>query len=224
MSIISVAVKYLIAAGVTGDALVTAIAEMEEAQNPIKSKGAIRQQRYLEKKKASKASFVTLCDDNDEKASQMTLQQLPLDAPFTLSPHPLPLSPLNPPQSKKPNARKPKITLEELSTDHIADWLSKKRTQGRYVRHDEFFILEYFKNYCQSSGKNYENFIAAYRNAFEWDSCQPKGNIGGIGKSEWTTAAEQIIAEDRANARQRTGQGTIHNGPESGLHSIETIR
>lgn len=53
MSIIAVAVKHLISAGVTGDALVTAIAEMEEAissgKNEVKSSAAIRQQRYRER-------------------------------------------------------------------------------------------------------------------------------------------------------------------------------
>ena len=42
MSVIAVAVKHLIDAGVTGDALVTAIAEMEAAQD-TRSTGAKRQ-------------------------------------------------------------------------------------------------------------------------------------------------------------------------------------
>jgi len=105
-------------------------------------------------------------------------------------------------------ARTPKTSLEELSVDHIARWLAEKRTEGRYVLHDEHFILEYFRNYCQSRGKTYEDYIAAYRNAFEWRECQPKhqlraGNSSlGIDTRDPATRArdlgEQIIAQRKA--------------------------
>lgn len=67
-----------------------------------------------------------------------------------------------------------KVSLDELSTNHILEWLSKKRAEGKYIHHNEFFILERFKDYCLSKGKKYNDYIAAYRNAFEWDTCQPK--------------------------------------------------
>ena len=67
-----------------------------------------------------------------------------------------------------------KVSLPELSVNHVKDWLVKKRMQGKYTHHNEHDILETFKNYCESKGKTYENYIAAYRNAFEWDRCQPK--------------------------------------------------
>ena len=73
---------------------------------------------------------------------------------------------------------KAKFTLEELSVDHITDWLAKKRAEGRYLLHDECFVLEYFKNYCVSKGKKYKDFIAAYRNAFEWEACRPRSANG----------------------------------------------
>lgn len=69
---------------------------------------------------------------------------------------------------------KGKITLENLSVLHIADWLSEKRKSGKYVKHDENAILELFKDYCKAKGKVYKDYVAAYRNAFEWDKCQPK--------------------------------------------------
>lgn len=94
-------------------------------------------------------------------------------------------------------------TLESLSVDHIAEWLAKKRAEGRYIQHDENFILDYFKNYCQSHGKHYENYIAALRNAFTWKDCQPAAANKGGSKSKWTSAAEQIIAEDRAAGQGR---------------------
>src|SRR6185503_3811005 len=52
MSIIAIAVKHLIAAGVTGNALVTAVTEMENELNPPRSANALRQARYREQKKA----------------------------------------------------------------------------------------------------------------------------------------------------------------------------
>lgn len=64
-------------------------------------------------------------------------------------------------------------TLEELSLNHVGDWLAEKRAKGKYLQHDEQFILDYFKNYCQSKGKPYADYVAAFRNAFEWDACQP---------------------------------------------------
>lgn len=72
------------------------------------------------------------------------------------------------------------VSLEELSLEHNAPWLASKRSERKYLSHDEKFILEYFKNYCQSNGKKYDDYLSAYRNAFEWDSCQPKTTSGGV--------------------------------------------
>ena len=64
MSIIATAVRHLMAAGVTGEALLAAIAELEEqvrAEPKPRSAGAIRQERY----RRNKASQVTECDAGD---------------------------------------------------------------------------------------------------------------------------------------------------------------
>lgn len=74
------------------------------------------------------------------------------------------------------SARDKKITLDELTVDHIKDWLEEKHKQGRYLNHDAAFILEHFKDYCRSRNKKYTDYVAAYRNAFEWRSCQPPRN------------------------------------------------
>lgn len=71
----------------------------------------------------------------------------------------------------------PKVALEDLTVNHISDWLSKKRMEGKYINHDENHVLDQFKNYCESKGKRYANYIAGYRNAFEWDRCKPKARI-----------------------------------------------
>ncbi len=59
MSVIATAVRHLMAAGVTGEALFAAIAELEadiRAEPKPRSAGAIRQERY----RRNKASLVAL--------------------------------------------------------------------------------------------------------------------------------------------------------------------
>lgn len=85
--------------------------------------------------------------------------------------------------------RRVRVALEDLSVDHIQTWLSEKRAQGKYLGHDEHFILDYFRNYCISKGKKYEDYLAAYRNAFTWDACQPKLGLGGGNKADRGKAA-----------------------------------
>ncbi len=82
VSLIATAVKHLIAAGITGDALLTAIAEMEaqvRAEPKARSAGALRQARYEERKR-QKASEMTLSDETDASdalASGTSLPRLP---------------------------------------------------------------------------------------------------------------------------------------------------
>ena len=109
------------------------------------------------------------------------------------------------PSSDK-RARK-KFKLDELSLDHNAAWLAEKRSQGKYLQHDEAFILEYFKNYCISKGKKYADYLAGYRNAFEWDSCQPNrsaarsGAGGGAARSKTSESLAALYAAgNRAGA------------------------
>lgn len=71
MTVIATALKHLIAAGVTGDALVTAVAEMEQAIKPSRSTGAERTARWRAKKAegvtvTSQASPVVTCDNKKE--------------------------------------------------------------------------------------------------------------------------------------------------------------
>lgn len=94
---------------------------------------------------------------------------------------------------------KNKIKLEDLSLDHISDWLAKKRGEGKYLQHDEHFILEYFKSYCTSKNKTYSDYPAALRNAFEWESCKQKLNGGQHGRTEPKSQIQRAIeATERA--------------------------
>jgi hypothetical protein len=73
---------------------------------------------------------------------------------------------------------KPKVSLEDLSVAHIADWLIERRRQGFYTSTNPNEVLEVFKNYCISKGKTYADYTAAYRNAFGWDRFT-RANTGG---------------------------------------------
>jgi hypothetical protein len=86
---------------------------------------------------------------------------------------------LNAPIVAKRERNRKKISLKELSVDHIADWLADKRKEGRYIHHNETDILEYFKTYCESKNKRYDDYVAALRLSFDWERNQPKGNTNG---------------------------------------------
>jgi hypothetical protein len=82
VSLIATAVKHLIAAGITGDALLTAIAEMEaqvRAEPKARSAGATRTQRWRENKRlnASQTSHVTFGDACDGSDTETSLPRLP---------------------------------------------------------------------------------------------------------------------------------------------------
>jgi hypothetical protein len=107
-------------------------------------------------------------------------------------------------KKKPPTEVKKKIGLDELSVDHVADWLSAQRVRGKYIGHDEHFVLDQFKNYCQSKGKRYDDYVAGYRNAFEWERCQPRAVTTGGGQPSKVQLAIEATERARA-ARQRTG-------------------
>lgn len=97
---------------------------------------------------------------------------------------------------KKPSIKK--VSLSELSVDHIKDWLAEKRMHGKYIHHDEQHILDIFKNYCESKGIKYANYIAAYRNAFEWKQFQQYSgyNARATADDNWTAGAARIIFKE----------------------------
>lgn len=86
MSLIATAVRHLMAAGVTGEALLAAIADMEaqvRAEPKQRSAGAVRQERY----RRNKASQVTECDASDVAPSLSPAPFLSPQTPQT-NPHP----------------------------------------------------------------------------------------------------------------------------------------
>lgn len=81
---IAAALRELIAAGVTGDALVTAIERIEEASNPKRSNGAERTARWREKKKQTDSVTSDVCDVTTVTTSQPASSLSTLEAPSTL--------------------------------------------------------------------------------------------------------------------------------------------
>jgi hypothetical protein len=117
----------------------------------------------------------------------------------------------NPPISpQKPT----KVSLEELSIDHIDDWLNQKRVHGKYLQIDEHRLLEKFKDFCISTGRDkgqkaYKDYVAAFRNSFEWDNAPRKGkgnetNRYGNRQSN-SERADDALAEHLANIRAEVG-------------------
>jgi hypothetical protein len=77
-------------------------------------------------------------------------------------------------KGKEGKGREPRVTLEDLSIEHIADWLAEKRKKGIYVNHDAKAVIDGFKDYCLANGKIYIDYVAALRNAFSWERFAPK--------------------------------------------------
>jgi len=125
--------------------------------------------------------------------------------------------------------RKPprKISLDELSIEHNAEWLLLKRQDGRYLNHDEVFILEKFKNYCKSKGKTYADYLAGYRNAFDWESCQPKAPVGGKPTKDdrlRNSVFKAAVAGGYASSQRHGGAATLGDTVVPGVPSDEDLR
>jgi hypothetical protein len=102
MSLTAAVVRELVAAGVTGDALVTACERIEAAATPLRSTGAERTARWRERNKKR---------HSDVTASQVTLTPSPLVPPLS----PAPLSPPIIPPTRNDNPR-------EASDQAVSEW------------------------------------------------------------------------------------------------------
>lgn len=170
-------IRALIDAKATPEMILAAVEAVEKAEDykkqQIKENRKERNRRYYEKKQDV---LNRLKASQDAETSKIPL---PSSSPLVPPLSPAPLSPpLIPPTSSNPaqslKRAKPKITLDELSVDHIRDWLAKKRMEGKYLGYDEHRILEVFKDYCKAKNIKYDDYTAAYRNAFDWERCRPR--------------------------------------------------
>lgn len=117
-------------------------------------------------------------------------------------------------------SRSGKISWQDLTVDHIADWLAKKRSEGIYVDHDEHRVLEKFKNYCQAKAPKYKDYVAALRNSFEWKNAPRKNETTEKhnGKSK-----SQRANEAAARALEKLGVTDQPDG-DSMLRQLEHLR
>lgn len=156
MSIIAIAVKHLMAAGVTGDALVTVIAEMEAAQIPIKSKGAIRQERFRERNKSSQSvTYVT-----------SVTKDSPLVPPSDGFPHPSLTPPYNPPIKILPKTSKSRGTRLTADWDIPHGWGEWAEQQGLTIKEINF-EADKFRDFWVSkagAGGSKADWEATWRN------------------------------------------------------------
>lgn len=103
MSVIAVALRELMAAGVTGDALVTAIERIEAAHMatmptvPTKSKGAVRTERWRARKAEEASQSVTERHETSPNVTERHTVTSAPPIPPSLSPEPPISPPLTPP-------------------------------------------------------------------------------------------------------------------------------
>ncbi|NII59825.1 hypothetical protein [Sphingomonas aerolata] len=137
MSVIATAVKHLLAAGVTGDALVAAIADMEaNAPAPVvveagPSKAALRQRRYAERQKAS---ATVISDVSDASVTESVSEPAPSPPPL-LPPQTPPITPppLPHPEGFNASTRKARASAwpcpDGVDPQHWADVLANRKSK-----------------------------------------------------------------------------------------------
>lgn len=64
---------------------------------------------------------------------------------------------------------------EKLTVDDVKEWLTKKRVAGKYLTIDEHALLEKFQDYCRANNPKYKDYVAAFRNSFDWNNAPKKG-------------------------------------------------
>lgn len=180
------------------------LARAQAERNLLESRRATeRNRQQLKRQRDEMSRDVTLCHVT---ARDNTVQDVTIPSPSPCPPVPpsFPQTPLLPPltpqtsspttnqQGARAKSKNLGVSLEELAVDHIAIWLARKRTEGKYRDHDEYRIVEIFKDFCKSTGKKYEDYVAALRNAFDWDRCQP-AKLANTGGSKAQSAREALV-------------------------------
>jgi hypothetical protein len=124
VSVIATALKHLIAAGVSGDDLVRAVAEMEDAMPaamPSRSKAADRQARYRERQASQ---TVTERHETSQTVTTVTPPLSPSPPPPD-PPHPAPI----PVEIYIPRAKGP--TQTEIARGFLAFWAAYPKRVGK---------------------------------------------------------------------------------------------
>jgi uncharacterized protein YdaU (DUF1376 family) len=94
---------------------------------------------------------------------------------YSPSPSPLPIKENKTKVLSKKRAGKD--DLEMLEIDDVQNWLDEKRAEGKYRSVDEERLLELFKDYCRANNRTYNDYVAAFRNSFNWNNAPKKGEV-----------------------------------------------
>lgn len=170
----------------TSEAIVAAVADMEAAYVPQRSKGAIRQARYMERQKAS---LVTQNDDNDakEKSPRPPKEKHPPITPKGVSPRRLP-DDFVMPDDWKQWAREtrgwPPPDLETEAANFVDYW--QARGSGAAKRD--------WRKTWQTWVRNSKRPDGSFRNVAEvpFDKTEYQARLAKIGRTESTGPPQPI--------------------------------
>jgi hypothetical protein len=192
-----------------------------------------RAETLLELSKALKAKGWKLSDDKQEQLDTLLKgYSIPTShLPYLTSPHYKNKTKDAREDKKLPVPEKKKLGAEELTVDHIADWLNQKRAIGKYLTIDEYELLELFKDYCRSKNPKYADYVAAFRNSFKWENAPKKGNQhentgSKPTKAERTRAAlDQSLRDLGIDPNPGPGESAATHGPDRAiLQRPEAVR
>ncbi len=143
---IAIAVKHMLAAGMSAEQIVDAVAEMEATALPRRSAGAVRQERY----RRNKASQSVTSDESDAVPS-------PLAPPLEGFPEPLPKAPpLIPPSSG--SLCSPAVALPLFAADQEPAKPEPEKPKAAYPKDFEFLWSEWPKNPNESKKTAFERW------------------------------------------------------------------
>lgn len=196
MSIIATAVRHLMAAGVTGDALIAAIEDMEaqvRAEPKARSVGAIRQQRYRENQR-NEASQTVTSDACDAPVS------LSLPPNENISNPPTHTHPENITRARKAHALpvdwEPMLTAKAQQT--VDGWPPGKLDQE----------LAAFRDHASDKGRTSKDWQAAFRtwisNTNRWKT--NNGNTPRNDDGPKNPYVRAVIANQAARAADQRGK------------------
>lgn len=163
MNIIATAVKQLIAAGITGDALVTAIDQLEDAQKPRLSKGAIRTRKWR-----ARHSDVT---ETDERHGDVTSVTCDVNGSNSKEERVSPIREESKEVSKKESKKEPRKIKTRLPSDWVPSesLLSYGREQG--LSADQVSrAVENLRIWARSTGELKADWSATLQGFFRRDA------------------------------------------------------
>lgn len=211
---ISIAAKYLIAAGVMGDALVTALVEIETALRPGKSANAERQARYRERNKALR-NVTSVTETLPSPLSPSFSPTPPITTPITPT---IPETIAREPSKSKRGTRLSDDFEPDESCHKLAEklLLTTAETQNAY---DNF--MDYWRAVPGAKGLKLDwqmTFKNRLRTVAEW-----KGKQNGKAKANTIKGGFDVIDAAVAELRQRES-GVLDGNSQTDTQDLPRLR